>query len=352
VGPRAVGNLPHVAVARHVPPVALEEANQIARQIVEALADAPTSTGAPIGAVRLKTMVIERNASGEVEGGLVVEERVRAATDPGMRNLPIAEPEELPAIVGAEEDPVALVVDDDEAIRVMLTRALEHDGITVLQAASGDEAVSILRLMRPNVVLLDAMLPQVHGFEICAALKRSQLKDLPVIMISAVYRGWEHAREIQETHGADYFVEKPFEIQYIRKLVAEVLRRPHVAPPRPDLLARSIEDARCAYEEHAAHGLFMAADADVQLWISLDPFDGRAWLERGNLCALGGDLVGAMSAYEAAVVYDARLLIAHLGLAMIYEQLGFQKRARATWAKARDLAPDDVTRASIDKHLR
>ncbi|HEY4221367.1 MAG TPA: response regulator [Myxococcota bacterium] len=326
VGPSATGRKPEVAVARYAPPMAVAEANAIAKEIIAALSPqepkGPRST--PIGAVQLKQVSIEK-----------------------QKLLPVVHGKNIDTDV----EPLALVVDDDDEIRKMLAKALEHDGVTVVQARDGEEAVAILRILRPDVVLLDAMLPKVHGFAICAALKKSALRDIPVIMISAVYRGLEPAREIQEVHGADHFVEKPFEITFVRKLVAELLRRPHVKQQRPEQLQERIAEARKSYEEHAAHGLFMAADADVQTWISLDPFDGSAWLERGNLCTVQGDLVNAMNAYEAAVVYDASLLIAHLGLATAYEQLGFQRRARATWQRARDAAPDDRTRATIDRKL-
>ena len=95
-----------------------------------------------------------------------------------------------------------------------------------------------------------------------------------------------------------------------------------------------------------------AAEADVASWLSLDPFDGRGWLERGTLRAQSGDLVAAMSAFEAAAIYDPSLVFAHVALAHVSERLGFVRRARASGEKARALAPDEPTRAQIDAHLR
>jgi CheY-like chemotaxis protein len=233
----------------------------------------------------------------------------------------------------------------------MLAKALTHDGLHVVEAKNGEEATTMLRVMRPHVVLLDAMLPVVHGFEICASLKRSKLKSIPVIMISAVYRGWEQARDIQEVHGADFFVEKPFELTYIRRLVADVLKRPASLVPRVDGTMERIDEIKAKYDELAQRGLYFSADAFVEQWIDLDPFDGRAWLERGNICAQGGDLVGAMAAYEAAVVYEPSLLVGHLALATVYERLGFIRRARTTWLRARELTPDKEMHQRIDLHL-
>lgn len=350
VGPKASGRTPLAAVARYAPAVDVAEANALAKQIVDALSWEDKSIGTRIGAVRLKQMVIERPS--DASDIASIEERSRVVYDepPPPQAAPVAAavPE---AVVMGEVRPVALVVDDDAGIRTLLAKALEHDGLTVFQAKNGEEAVTFLRGMRPSVVLLDAMLPVVHGFEICASLKRSQLHSIPVIMISAVYRGWEQAREIQEVHGADYFVEKPFELTYVRRLVADVLKRPSATFPKVAGAAERIDALKQSYNDLAQRGLFFSADAAIEQWIDLDPFDGRAWLERGNLCAHAGDLVGAMSAYEAAVVYESTLLVAHLGLAMVYEQLGFLRRARTTWLKARELSPDPEVRSRIDRHL-
>lgn len=359
----------HVEVARWASSVSLEEANAIARALLETLTDAPhdapqdapadwepPSKATRIGAVRLRQMVIDRSVS---SGAAFVPDgspapHVPQIVEPRLTPIPLPPPE--PPVEAFREEPaargppVALVVEDDDALRRMLATALRHDGLTVLEAQSGDEAVTILRNTRPGVVLLDAMLPQVHGFEICAGLKRSAYRDVPVIMISAIYRGWLQAREIHEVHGADHFIEKPFELTFVRKLVAELLKRPYAAHPSGN--PGRVFEMKRRYEEHVAAGQLQEAARDVEAWMVLEPFDGRAWLERGNLLAQGGDLVGAMAAFEAAAVYEPTLLTAHLGLAMVCEQLGFVRRARVTWQRARDLATDDGLRARIDAHLR
>lgn len=324
-------------LAAHTPPVALEEANAIAQELLGALSRATPAQGVPVGAMRLKRIMVERPAA--------VLELVDQVPHPEA-DLEVTPP---------TGQPMALVVDDDPDIRRMLVTALKHDGLAVEQAGTGDEAVSMLRQLRPNVLLLDAQLPGVHGFEICAALKKSEVhRELPIIMISAIYRGWLQAREIHEVHGADFFVEKPFELHYVRRLVADVLKREPPASPRPADVAARIEQIRESVEKNASAGLLLAATAEVDLWLQLDPFDGRGWLERGNLAMQEGDWGRALTAYEAAVVYDPTLVVAHVGLAMALEQLGFVKRARATWLRARSLATDvdGELRARIELHLR
>lgn len=367
VGPKAPSRTPQVAVAKWAPALGVEEANKLAKEIAEALTWEETTDRTRIGVIRLKQMVIEQKAK---DVPFVAEERTRPAAidnreariggapvadahvDSGPITVPMPSEAELPLAVGEiEKQPIALVVDDDAGIRTLLVKALTHDGLQVVEAQNGEEATTMLRVMRPNVVLLDAMLPLVHGFEICASLKRSKLKSIPVIMISAVYRGWEQARDIQEVHGADFFVEKPFELTYLRRLVADVLKRPTAPVPRVDGTAARIEELKAKYDELVQRGLYFSADAFVEQWIDLDPFDGRAWLERGNICAQANDLVGAMAAYEASVVYESSLLVGHLALATVYERLGFVRRARTTWLRARELTPDVAMHERIDLHL-
>jgi CheY-like chemotaxis protein len=304
----------------------------------------PPSNATRIGAIRLKHMLVERPKEALPE----IVEKPLVIRDEGAADLAELDAVDLEEV--GEGQPVALVVDDDDAIRKMLVVALQHDGLTVLEAKTGEEAVTMLRLARPDVVLLDVQLPVISGLEICSSLKKSQHKDVPVIMVSGVHKGLEQAREIVEVYGADHFVEKPFEVTFVRRLVGDLLKRPHA--PHPAVDSGLVDDVRRRYDEHAAAGLWFAAAADVEQWIALDRFDGRAWLERGNLAAHGGDLVGAMMAFEAAVVYAPGLVTAQLGLAMVYEQLGFRRRARAVWLRARDLTPDDAVKAQIDAHLR
>ncbi|MBI1948187.1 MAG: response regulator [Deltaproteobacteria bacterium] len=328
--------IPRLEMAAHLPRPKLDEAGELARALLGELSQATPTRGVPLGALRLKRIMVEQAT------------RAPAAEAPPLPLTELAaEPPSGP--------PLALVVDDDADIRKLLTTALRHDGLVVEEAAAGDEAIALLRRIRPSVVLLDANLPGVHGFEVCAALKQGEVhRHLPIIMISAIYRGWMQAREIQEVHGADFFVEKPFELQYVRRLVADILKREPPASPTPAAVAERLEVIRASYEKNAGEGLSLPAAADVDLWLQLDPFDGRGWLERGNLAMQEQDWATAMTSYEAATIYDPSLIVAFVGLAMALEQLGFVRRARTTWLRARSLAVDvdDQLRARIELHLK
>ena len=250
------------------------------------------------------------------------------------------------------ERPLCLVVEDDDAIRGLISRVLRHDGCDVEEAEDGQLAAEALRRRRPDLVVLDAMLPHVHGFELCGAIKRSpQWCSVPVIMVSAVFKGFDSAKNIQEVHGADAFLEKPFEVTHLRHLAAELLKR---EKPRSSLSADQIlsgDRARALVDHHITLGEDAAAAAVVDAWLAANPFSARAWLERGNLALHSSDYVAALRAYELASVYDRSLFIAHVSLAALFEQLGFARRARATWEKAAAVAPNPAIARQIRVQL-
>src|SRR5437762_9661489 len=139
--------------------------------------------------------------------------------------------EVLDAVEVRAGPPRILAVDDDFDILRMLDRTLKSAGYVVELARDGREAEEKLNSEKYDLVLLDAMLPHVHGFEICARLKASvRTRNVPVILMSAVYRGWRYAHDARETFGADDFIEKPF---HLPDLLRKVHTRLGTAPPPP-----------------------------------------------------------------------------------------------------------------------
>ena len=261
--------------------------------------------------------------------------------------------DDLPLPDEDDRAPLVLVVDDEEDIRTLLERMLRHDGYRVAHARHGREAMELLRREPPALVLLDAMLPEIHGFEICRTIKDSSaLASIPVIMISAVYKGWQSARDIQEVHGADAFVEKPFELPYLRELVARRLgrttNRPSLDKNRRQALERARARAHASYKRDALE----EALRDVLAWRDLDPFEANAYLLLGNLFAKQRNFEAAMRAYQRAVTFGPTLFPAFKNLALAYEQLGFTTRAAANWTRARDLAADPTLRQQIERRLK
>lgn len=114
----------------------------------------------------------------------------------------------------------ALVVDDDPAVRDMLDLVLGLEGFTVVGASDGVEGLEAARELRPDVIILDVMMPGLDGRTVATRLREDpELGDIPLVLCSALtsaedtWAGWQT--------GADSYVSKPFDNQ---RLVGEILR--------------------------------------------------------------------------------------------------------------------------------
>ncbi len=114
-----------------------------------------------------------------------------------------------------------LVVDDEPMVREVVARYLERDGLRVHEAADGDAALALLERHRPDLVILDIMLPGTDGLSILRTLRASG--DVPVILLSA--RVDELDRVVGLELGADDYITKPFSPRELAARVRTVLRR-------------------------------------------------------------------------------------------------------------------------------
>jgi DNA-binding response OmpR family regulator len=114
-----------------------------------------------------------------------------------------------------------LVVDDEPNIREVVGLYLRRDGHTVVAASDGDEALRLNQIHRPDLVVLDLMLPRLNGFEVCRRIQAE--RRVPLIMLTA--KGEEEDRIIGLAVGADDYVTKPFSPRELAARVAAVLRR-------------------------------------------------------------------------------------------------------------------------------
>ncbi len=117
-----------------------------------------------------------------------------------------------------------LVVEDEEALSHLLTYNLGKEGFEVAAVADGEEAMLAVDEEKPDMVLLDWMLPNISGVEICRQLRASNAtRDIPVIMLTA--RGEEEDRIRGLELGADDYVTKPFSMSELVARMRAVLRR-------------------------------------------------------------------------------------------------------------------------------
>jgi DNA-binding response OmpR family regulator len=120
-----------------------------------------------------------------------------------------------------------LVVDDDLTVRDVVRRYLERAGHRVLVAGDGAEALRLIGDSRPDLVVLDIMLPGVDGIEVCRRTRRTS--SVPIVMLTAL--GEEEDRVLGLQLGADDYVTKPFSPRELALRVESVLRRSRSAAP-------------------------------------------------------------------------------------------------------------------------
>jgi DNA-binding response OmpR family regulator len=120
--------------------------------------------------------------------------------------------------------PIVLAADDDEDILELIAFRLEHSGYTVLQAHDGQEALDLARTSRPDLAVLDVMMPKIDGFEVTRRLREDDSTTrIPIILLTArtqeadVQRGFDA--------GADDYIRKPFSPQELRARVQAILGR-------------------------------------------------------------------------------------------------------------------------------
>ena len=117
-----------------------------------------------------------------------------------------------------------LIVEDEEALVLLLRYNLEAEGYGVDTVARGDEADLLLKERSPDLVILDWMLPGLSGIELCRRLRaRAETKRLPIIMLTA--RGEESERVRGLATGADDYIVKPFSVPELLARVKGLLRR-------------------------------------------------------------------------------------------------------------------------------
>jgi DNA-binding response OmpR family regulator len=119
-----------------------------------------------------------------------------------------------------------LVVDDEPTLVATLRYNLEREGYQVVTAADGDSGVSLARSDRPDLVILDLMLPMIDGFEVCRLLRREMA--VPILMLTA--KADEVDKVVGLELGADDYVTKPFSMRELLARVRALLRRAETAP--------------------------------------------------------------------------------------------------------------------------
>ena len=117
-----------------------------------------------------------------------------------------------------------LVIDDEEDIVAVLKARLEGAGYEVGCAFDGKEGFEKIKLRKPDLAVIDIMMPEINGSTLCGMLKfDNRYKDIPVILLTA--RGRDLDKEIGGTVGADAYMVKPFDAQSLLSVIEDLLNR-------------------------------------------------------------------------------------------------------------------------------
>lgn len=127
----------------------------------------------------------------------------------------------------AEQDakkPVVVVADDDVEILSLVARTLRRIGLEVHEASDGEEALALVRKVRPRAVVLDVMMPGMSGWEVCRALRDDQeLAATGVLMLTGI---GERLNEMTSPlYGADDYLDKPFDFDELEARVKALLAK-------------------------------------------------------------------------------------------------------------------------------
>jgi CheY-like chemotaxis protein len=279
-----------------------------------------------------------------------MEERERAVFET-LAGAPIVTQAPTPAVrvPAVEEVQTILAVDDDDGILRLMEQILAQRRYRVLTARTGREALAKVRESMPDLVILDGMLPEVHGFEICRQLKTSErFRHIPVIMVSAVHVGWRFAADVKEKYGADDYLEKPFDPPELLRRVENLLRTaPHVAP-----------DSEAAARQHLKEGVVALKQDHLDEAVSafsrglaIDQFNDMLHYYLAMTYEKKDMVFHAIDHYEKAIQINPDFYDAITSLANLYQRQEFWRKAVEMWELALSATKDETVRARIKDHL-
>jgi CheY-like chemotaxis protein len=251
---------------------------------------------------------------------------------------------------GVAAGKLALVADSASDPRDEGAALLGRLGCTVLQAANGRAALDLVREARPDLVLCDAMLPMMPGFEVCRAVKGDPvLRPTAVVLASAVHRGVVPA-DVKAAFGADAFLEKPYRPDEVLR-TAKLLFLGSAGDPAEAA-------ARLAAEKGWRHGAQLLAGGRVDEAVAAlrdaaakDDLSAEAHYYLGLALARQGLLFEAAAAFARAAELRPDVDAAHQVLAQVYEQLGFKNSARQAWARAIETCRDERRKGDMQVRL-
>lgn len=178
--------------------------------------------------------------------------------------------------MAGQDQPSVLLVEDEPAQREVLSYNLEAEGFRVVQAANGEEALLLVDEAHPDIIVLDWMLPNVSGIEVCRRLKmRPDTRGIAIIMLSARADEVDRVRGLET--GADDYVIKPYSVVELMARVRAQLRRTR---PATVGLVLEFDDIRMDTETHRVYRgdkVLKLGPTEFRLLSTFMEKPGRVW---------------------------------------------------------------------------
>lgn len=204
--------------------------------------------------------------------------------------------------MAGRDQPSVLLVEDEPAQREVLSYNLEAEGFFVSSADNGEDALLLVDEISPDIIVLDWMMPNVSGIEVCRRLKsRADTRSIPIIMLSARSEEVDRVRGLET--GADDYVIKPYSVVELMARVRAQLRR-----VRPSSVGVMLEwgDIRLDPESHRVHrgeNVLKLGPTEFRLLTTFMEKPGRVWSREQLLDRVWG----------RDIYVDSRTVDVHIG---------------------------------------
>ncbi|SEN10599.1 two-component system, OmpR family, phosphate regulon response regulator PhoB [Gemmobacter aquatilis] len=204
--------------------------------------------------------------------------------------------------MASQEQPTVLLVEDEPAQREVLAYNLEAEGFAVTTAGDGEEALMLIDEAAPDIIILDWMMPNLSGIEVCRRLKmRPETRGIPIILLSARAEEVDRVRGLET--GADDYVVKPYSVLELMARARAQLRR--VRPSTAGVVLE-FSDIRLDPETHRvyrANNVLKLGPTEFRLLTTFMEKPGRVWSREALLDRVWG----------RDIYVDTRTVDVHIG---------------------------------------
>lgn len=240
-----------------------------------------------------------------------------------------------------------LIVDDDFATRHLLVKELQPHGYVTSTASNGTEAVRAVKSGPLDLVVIDVMLPEVDGFQVCRAIKQSKrYKHIAVVLMSAVIDSGRVTDDVLRRYGADAYFEKPLNTERVKRRILDLLASRAAQEPGDD--DDSFEQAIRLYKRGDIDGAIGVLRAGLQV----DPLSTKHHFVLANLLQKKQLVYEAIDEYEATCELKPDYFPALTRLAYLYYKKGFSAKAIETWRRSLPHCEDQELRKNIELFMR